>query len=79
MNSRPPPSVIISAHRAAVLASSVPVWPMSRKEHSVVTSQNRNSHSMSFENTAPFMAPRNSNTAAKNRGWRGSCSMYRSA
>jgi len=76
MNAVAPPRVMISALRAALLAASVPVWPMSRKEHKVVTSQNRNSHSRSLESTAAFMPPRNSRVAAKNWGWRGSSRMY---
>ncbi len=43
---------------------------MSRKEHTVVTSQPVNIHSMLFANTMTYMAERNANMSAKNSGRR---------
>ena len=43
---------------------------MRRKEHTVVTSQPVNSHTMLLENTMRNMAAKNTNMSAKNTGRR---------
>ena len=74
----PPSRFMMIWRKAFLMASSVRVKPMRRKEHTVVISQPVNSHSMLFENTMRNMAARKTNMRAKNVGRRsfapsGSC------
>ena len=57
------------------MASSVLVNPMSKNEHSVVTSQAVNSHTRLLKKMMPYIAERNTNINAKNVGLRSGCSV----
>ena len=77
-NAMPPARFMTIWRKALRMASSVRVNPMRRNEHTVVTSQPVNSHTMLLENTMRNMAERNANMSAKNAGRRsrapsGSC------